>query len=256
MFILVSHNPTKLIPYPKPNTLMSPYVAEFFGTMILILLGNGVVAGVLLKGSKAENAGWLTIVFGWGLAVTLAIYAVGRISNAHLNPAVTIGLWAAGDFSADLVLGYILAQFAGAFIGAVLVWLHYLPHWKVTDNSSLKLAAFSCAPAIRSTIPNLISEIIGTMVLVTAILFIGANKFADGLNPLIVGALITSIGLSLGGPTGFAINPARDLGPRIAHAVLPIAGKGTSDWSYSWIPVAGPLIGGLLGAGLYKILFN
>jgi glycerol uptake facilitator protein len=234
---------------------MSPYVAEFFGTMILVLLGNGVVAGVLLKQSKAESAGWLTIVLGWGLAVTLAIYAVGRISNAHINPAVTVALWAAGDFPGDKVLGYVIAQLVGAICGAVLVWLHYLPHWKVTDNSALKLASFSCAPAIRSKIPNLISEIIGTMVLVTALLFIGANKFADGLNPLIVGALITSIGLSLGGPTGFAINPARDLGPRIAHAVLPIAGKGDSDWGYSWIPVVGPLVGGLLGAGLYKLLF-
>jgi glycerol uptake facilitator protein len=235
---------------------MSPYVAEFFGTMILILLGNGVVAGVLLKGSKAENAGWLTIVLGWGLAVTLAIYAVGRISGAHINPAITIGLWAAGDFSADLVAGYILAQFAGAFVGAALVWLHYFPHWKVSDNPGFKLASFSCAPAIRTSIPNLIGEIIGTMVLVTGVLFIGANKFADGLNPLVVGALVTSIGLSLGGTTGFAINPARDLGPRIAHAVLPIAGKGTSDWNYSWIPVVGPLIGALLGAGLYRILFS
>ena len=235
---------------------MSPYVAEFFGTMILILLGNGVVAGVLLKGSKSENAGWLTIVLAWGLAVTLAIYAVGRISGAHINPAVTIGLWAAGDFSSDLVAGYILAQLAGAFCGAVLVWLHYFPHWKATEDAALKLAAFSCAPAIRTTIPNLISEIIATTVLITALLFIGANKFADGLNPLVVGALVTSIGLSLGGTTGFAINPARDLGPRIAHAVLPIAGKGTSDWNYSWIPVVGPLIGALLGAGLYKILFS
>ena len=234
---------------------MTPYVAEFFGTMILILLGNGVVAGVILKGTKSENAGWLTIVIGWGLAVTLAIYAVGRISNAHLNPAITIALWASGDFPSDLVIGYIVAQFAGAFVGAVLVWIHYLPHWKISDNPSTKLAVFCCAPAIRSTIPNLISEILGTMVLVTAILFIGANKFAEGLNPLIIGGLITSIGLSLGGTTGFAINPARDLAPRIAHFILPIPGKGPSDWSYSWIPVVGPLIGGLLGAGLYKILF-
>lgn len=234
---------------------MTPYVAEFFGTMILILLGNGVVAGVILKGTKSENAGWLTIVIGWGLAVTLAIYAVGRISNAHLNPAITIALWASGDFESNLVIGYIVAQFAGAFVGAVLVWIHYLPHWKISDNPSTKLAVFCCAPAIRSTIPNLISEILGTMVLVTAILFIGANKFAEGLNPLIIGGLITSIGLSLGGTTGFAINPARDLAPRIAHFLLPIPGKGNSDWSYSWIPVAGPLIGGLLGAGLYKILF-
>lgn len=235
---------------------MSLYVAEFFGTLTLILLGNGVVAGVVLKGTKSENAGWVAITLAWGLAVTLSIYAVGRISNAHLNPAITIALWASGDFDSNLVLGYIVAQLAGAFSGAILVWIHYLPHWKITDNPSAKLAAFSCAPAIRSTLSNLISEIIGTMVLVTAILFIGANKFADGLNPLIVGALITSIGLSLGGPTGFAINPARDLGPRIAHFVLPIPGKGSSDWSYSWIPIVGPLIGGLLGAGLFKILFS
>ena len=234
---------------------MSPYVAEFFGTMILILLGDGVVAGVILKGTKSENAGWLTIVIGWGIAVTLAIYAVGRFSGAHLNPAITVALWAAGDFEAGLVVGYILAQFTGAFAGAVLVWLHYLPHWKITDSPSTKLAVFSCAPAIRSTLPNLISEIIGTFVLVIAVLFIGANEFAQGLNTIVVGVLIISIGLSLGGPTGFAINPARDFGPRVAHFVLPIPGKGTSDWSYSWIPIVGPLIGGLLGAGLFKILF-
>ena len=234
---------------------MSPYVAEFFGTMILILLGDGVVAGVILKGTKSENAGWLTIVMGWGIAVTLAIYAVGRFSGAHLNPAITVALWAAGDFEAGLVVGYILAQFTGAFAGAVLVWLHYLPHWKITDSPSTKLAVFSCAPAIRSTLPNLISEIIGTFVLVIAVLFIGANEFAQGLNTIVVGVLIISIGLSLGGPTGFAINPARDFGPRVAHFVLPIPGKGTSDWSYSWIPIVGPLIGGLLGAGLFKILF-
>ena len=223
--------------------------------MILILLGNGVVAGVILKGTKSENAGWLTIVLGWGLAVTLGIYAAHRFSGAHLNPAITVALWATGDFESGLVLGYIAAQLAGAFTGAVLVWLYYLPHWKVTDNPAIKLAVFSCAPAIRSTVPNLICEIIGTFVLVIAILFIGANEFAQGLNAIVVGALIVSIGLSLGGPTGFAINPARDLGPRIAHFILPIPGKGASDWSYSWIPVVGPLIGGLLGAFLFKLLF-
>ena len=234
---------------------MSPYVAEFFGTMVLILLGNGVVAGVVLKGTKSENAGWLTIVIGWGLAVTLAIYAVGRISGAHINPAITIALWVKGDFESSLVVGYIAAQLAGAFTGAILVWIFYFPYWKLTDNPDTKFAAFSTAPAIRSVISNLISEIIGTMVLVTGVLFIGANKFAEGLNPLIIGALIIAIGLSLGGTTGFAINPARDLGPRIAHFLLPIPGKGSSDWSYSWIPVVGPLLGGLLGALLYKLLF-
>lgn len=235
---------------------MSPYVAEFFGTMVLILLGNGVVASVLLKGTKSENSGWLTIVLGWGLAVTLGIYAVGRISGAHLNPAVTIGLWAAGDFESDLIIGYILGQFAGAFAGATLVWIHFHPHWNLTNNDALKLAVFCTAPAVRSPVSNLISEILATTVLITGVLFIGANKFAEGLNPLIVGALVTSIGLSLGGTTGFAINPARDLGPRIAHAILPIPGKGSSDWSYSWIPVAGPTIGALLGAGLYILLFK
>ena len=234
---------------------MSPYLAEFLGAMLLTLLGNGVVAGVLLKDSKAEKAGWLTIVLGWGLAVTLAIYAVGRISGAHLNPAITIALFVNGDFPGNQVLGYMVAQFAGAFTGAVLVWIHYLAHWKRTEDAGQKLGIFCTGPAVRSAIPNLISEIIGTMVLVLGILFIGANKFVEGLNPLVVGGLIISIGLSLGGTTGFAINPARDLGPRIAHFILPIPGKGTSDWSYSWIPVIGPLIGGLLGSWLFKILF-
>lgn len=234
---------------------MSPYVAEFFGTMLLVLLGEGVVAGVLLKGSKAENAGWLTIVIAWGLAVTLAIYAVGQISGAHLNPAVTLGLALSGSFEWSKVAGYCAAQLLGAFAGAVLVWLHYLPHWKNTASAELKLAVFATAPAVRSPFNNLISEIIATAVLILGLLFIGANRFADGLNPLIVGLLIISIGLSLGGTTGWAINPARDLGPRIAHAVLPIAGKGSSDWSYAWIPVVGPLIGSGLGVLVYRCLF-
>lgn len=234
---------------------MSPYVAEFLGTMLLTLLGNGVVAGVLLKDSKAENAGWLTIVFGWGLAVTLAIYAVGRISGAHINPAVTLALFVYGDFPGDQVLGYMLAQFAGAFAGAVLTWLHYLPHWGKTQNPAAKLGVFCTGPAIRSAVPNLISEVIATVVLVFALLFIGANKYYMGLFPILVGALIVSIGVSLGGTTGFAINPARDLGPRFAHFILPIPGKGSSEWSYSWIPIVGPLIGGVIGALLFKLLF-
>ena len=234
---------------------MSPYVAEFFGTMLLILLGEGVVAGVLLKGSKAENAGWLTVVVAWGLAVTLAIYAVGQISGAHLNPAVTLGLALSGSFEWGKVAGYCAAQMLGAFAGAVLVWLHYLPHWKNTASAELKLAVFATAPAVRSPLNNLLSEIIATAVLILGLLFIGANRFADGLNPLIVGVLIISIGLSLGGTTGFAINPARDLGPRIAHAILPIAGKGSSDWGYAWIPVVGPLIGSGLGVLVYRCLF-
>jgi glycerol uptake facilitator protein len=234
---------------------MTSYIAEFFGTLILILLGDGVVAGVVLRKTKSENAGWLTIVVGWGLAVILAIYAVGRISGAHLNPAITIALAMNGSFPSDLVVGYIIAQFAGAFVGAILVWLHYLPHWKQTTDGAAKLSVFCNAPAIRNTFSNLVSEIIATAVLVLAILFIGANEFSQGLNPIVVGLLIISIGLSLGGTTGFAINPARDLGPRIAHFVLPISGKGNSDWSYAWIPVVGPILGGMLGAYLYTIFF-
>jgi len=234
---------------------MSPYAAEFFGTMLLILLGNGAVAGVLLKDSKGEQAGWVAIVLAWGLAVMIAIYAVGRISGAHLNPAVTLALVIASEFPIDQMPGYILAQITGAFAGAVLVWIYYLPHWARTGNAELKRAAFCTAPAIRSVSANLFSEVIATTVLILAILLIGANKFAEGLNPVAIGALIAAIGFGLGGTTGFAINPARDLGPRIAHALLPIAGKGSSDWSYSWIPVVAPLLGSLLAAFLYKYLF-
>lgn len=234
---------------------MSPYVAEFFGTLLLILLGGGVNAAVSLKKSKSENGGWLMIAIGWGLAVMLAIYAVGGISGAHLNPAVTIALTINGSFASDMVLGYIVAQFAGAIAGATLVWLHYLPHWKETIDPSAKLGVFCNAPAIRNTFTNLVSEIIATTVLVLALLFIGANEFSKGLNPMVVGLLIISIGLSLGGTTGFAINPARDLGPRIAHFILPIHGKGKSDWEYAWIPVVGPIIGGMLGAFIYGQLF-
>lgn len=234
---------------------MNAYVAEFFGTLLLILLGGGVNAAVSLKKSKSENGGWLMIAIGWGLAVMLAIYAVGNISGAHLNPAVTIALAINGSFAPDLILGYIVAQFAGAIVGATLVWLHYLPHWKETADQSAKLGVFCNAPAIRNVFTNLISEVIATMVLIMALLFIGANEFTQGLNPIVVGLLIISIGLSLGGTTGFAINPARDLGPRIAHFLLPIHGKGNSDWGYAWIPVVGPVIGGVLGAFIYKMIF-
>jgi glycerol uptake facilitator protein len=233
---------------------MNPYLAEFIGTALLILLGNGVVAGVLLKDSKAQNAGWLVITIAWGLAVTFAIYAVGKFSGAHLNPAVSIGLAVAGSFDWALMPGYILSQVGGAMAGSFLVYLHYLPHWAKTEDQALKLAVFCTAPAIRNTFSNLISEVIATAVLILGLLFIGANQFAEGLNPLVVGGLITSIGLSLGGPTGFAINPARDFGPRLAHAILPIPGKGNSDWRYSWIPVIGPMVGAVLGALLYSLI--
>lgn len=234
---------------------MSPYIAEFIGTLLLIVIGDGVVASVLLKGTKSENAGWLTVVICWGLAVTMAVYAVGSFSGAHLNPALTIGLAASGNFAWNLVPGYCLAQIAGALVGAVIVWIHYLPHWKGTQDASTKLAVFCTSPAIRSYPNNLISEIIGTSVLMLGIFFIGANKFTEGLNPLVVGLLIIAIGLGLGGTTGFAINPARDLGPRLAHFILPIHGKGSSDWSYAWIPVVGPIMGALIGASIYKVLF-
>jgi glycerol uptake facilitator protein len=235
---------------------MTSFLGELIGTMVLILLGNGVVAGVLLKKSKAENAGWITITTAWGLAVTLAVYAVGGISGAHINPAVTLGLAAVGAFPWDLVPYYIVAQMIGAIIGSILVWIQYLPHWRLTESQELKLATFATAPAVRRTWAYLVSEIIGTFVLVLGILFIGANAFTEGLNPVIVGILVFSIGLSLGGSTGYAINPARDLGPRIAHAFLPVAGKGGSDWSYGWIPVLGPVIGGIYGALFYNAMFK
>jgi glycerol uptake facilitator protein len=234
---------------------MNIYLAEFLGTMLIILLGEGVVAGVVLKGTKSENAGWLTICIAWGLAVTMGIYAAGEVSGAHLNPAITIALAATGQFDWNLVIGYCAAQFAGAFTGAVLVWFYYQPYWKNTPDAATKLAVFSTAPAIRNTFSNFMNEVIATMLLVFAILFIGVNEFTHGLKPLVVGLLIVSIGLSLGGTTGFAMNPARDLGPRIAHALLPIYGKGSSDWGYAWIPVAGPIVGGIAGALLYTLIF-
>jgi glycerol uptake facilitator protein len=240
---------------------MQLYLAEFIGTMILVLLGDGVVAGVLLRNSKAENSGWIVITLGWGMAVAMAVYSVGWISGAHINPAVTIGVATIGLLEWAQVPGYIIAQILGAFVGAVLVWLAYLPHWEETADPGLKLGVFSTAPAIRNTVANLVTEIIGTAMLVFGVVAIvttfttGGGEIAwGGIFPLLIGLLVFAIGLSLGGPTGYAINPARDLGPRIAHAVLPIAGKGGSDWGYSWIPVVGPIIGGILGAVLYSIL--
>ncbi len=244
---------------------MEAYIGEFIGTMILIILGDGVVAGVLLRNSKAENSGWIVITFGWAMAVAVAVYCVYQFSGAHINPAVTIALAVTGQFDLFLVPGYIIAQFLGAFVGAILVWLAYLPHWAETEDEGLKLGVFCTAPAIYNTPANVITEIIGTFVLVFGIAGIGANSvaaggdaatiIASGLNPLLVGLLVLGIGLSLGGPTGYAINPARDLGPRIAHAVLPIAGKGGNDWGYAWIPVVGPIIGGILGAVTFVLLF-
>jgi glycerol uptake facilitator protein len=226
------------------------FFSEVIGTGLLILLGDGVVAGVLLSKSKAENSGWIVITFGWAMAVAMAVYAVGQFDGAHLNPAVTLGLAVIGATQWSNVPQYIGGELVGAFIGAVLVWAHYSHHWKETEDPGLKLAVFSTGPAIRNPLFNIISEIIGTFVLVFGVVAItnGGNKLSGGLAPLLVGLLVFAIGLSLGGPTGYAINPARDLMPRIAHFVLPIPGKGSSDWSYAWIPVVGPIIGGILGA--------
>lgn len=235
---------------------MNAFIGEAVGTMLLIVLGAGVCGGVNLKKSFAERSGWIVITFGWGLAVAMAVYAVGGISGAHLNPAVTIGLAIIGDFSWSLVPSYILAQMIGAVCGAVLVYLHYLPHWEKTDDPSVKLGVFATSPAIPNTFANFFSEMFGTFVLVLGILAIGANKFTEGLNPLIVGFLIVSIGISLGGTTGYAINPARDLGPRLAHFLLPIPGKGSSNWKYAWVPVAAPLAGGSFGALFYQYVFQ
>src|SRR5215207_8410304 len=244
---------------------MQAYIAEFIGTMILIILGDGVVAGVLLRNSKAENSGWIVITFGWAMAVAIAVYCVGQFSGAHINPAVTIALAVTGQFPWADVYPYIIAQFLGAFVGGVIVWLAYLPHWPETEDAGLKLGVFCTAPAIYNTPANVITEIVGTFMLLFGVSGIVANAGAApagaaavigrGINPLLVGLLVLGIGLSLGGPTGYAINPARDLGPRIAHAVLPIAGKGGNDWGYAWIPVVAPIIGGILGAATWVILF-
>lgn len=236
---------------------MATYLAEAIGTMTLILFGDGVVANVVLAKNKGNSSGWIVITTGWGLAVAMSVYAVGWISGAHINPAVTIGLAAIGSFSWALVPGYIIAQMIGAFVGGVLVYLTYKQHFDATEDAGAKLAVFSTGPAIRGTGWNLFTEIIGTAVLLFGILGIGhtmggaggiMQTVNSGMNPFVTGFLIFAIGLSLGGPTGYAINPARDLGPRLAHAVLPIKNKGSNDWGYSWIPVIGPIIGGILGA--------
>ncbi|WP_193064307.1 MIP/aquaporin family protein [Oceanobacillus oncorhynchi] len=235
---------------------MTEFLAEAIGTMILIILGAGVVAGVELKKSKAAGAGWVVVTIGWGLGVTMGVYAAGNVSEAHLNPAVTLGFAVIGEFPWAKVPAYISGQLIGAIIGAIIVYFQYLPHWRETEDKGAKLGVFATGPAVRSYPSNLVSEIIGTFVLVVGLLFIGANEFTEGLNPAVVGLLIVAIGMSLGGPTGYAINPARDLGPRIAHAILPIIGKGGSDWSYAPIPVIGPIIGGVYGALFYNALFQ
>ena len=247
---------------------MQAFFAEFIGTALLILLGNGVVANVVLPKTKGSGSGWIVIAFGWGMAVFVAVWCVGPISDAHLNPAVTLGVFLAGRFGFFLAIGYVIAQILGAMAGASLVYIFYRDHYAVCDDPDAKLATFATAPAIRSKQSNLLSELIGTAVLVLAVL-LAIDPFMDAtaaaapikgkiglgaLGALPVGLLVLSIGLSLGGTTGYAINPARDLGPRIAHHLLPIPGKRDSDWDYAWIPVVGPLLGAVVAVILYKLL--
>lgn len=240
--------------------MLSPWFGEFMGTLVLILLGDGVVASVLLKKSKAENSGWIVITAGWAFAVMCGVFTAIACGSpqAHLNPAVTFGVAVkSGDFSH--CLPFFSAQILGAIAGATLVWIHYLPHWRETPDAASKLAVFSTGPAIRRFPANFISEIIGTFALVFIVSAIFSRSVAAagpaaGLGPFLVGSLVWGIGLSLGGTTGYAINPARDLGPRIAHALLPIDGKGDSDWGYASVPALGPLVGGALAGLLARLL--
>ena len=236
---------------------MTPFFGEVIGTAFLILLGDGVVANVVLRYTKGNGSGWIVIAWGWAMAVFVGVFVVAASSGAHLNPAVSIGLAVAGKFAWAKVPLYILAQFIGAMLGAALVWLMYRPHFARTEDLDLKLACFCTGPAVRDTPANLFSEILGTFVLVFAVLFLAAAVYGLGaLDALPVGLLVLAIGLSLGGTTGYAINPARDLGPRLVHALLPMpGGKRDSDWGYAWIPVAGPVLGAVL-AGLAYLLFQ
>jgi glycerol uptake facilitator protein len=234
---------------------MNPFIGEILGTMLLILLGEGVVANVLLNKTKGNNGGLIVITAGWAVAVFVGVFCVGSISGAHLNPAVTLALAITGKFPWQNVPAYILAQMIGAMIGATLVWVHYRQHFDATNDPDLKLGIFCTAPAIRSVVDNLISEIIGTFVLIIAVLYIAAPEVGIGsISALPVALVIFGIGMSLGGTTGYAINPARDLGPRIMHSILPIKNKRNSDWKYSLIPIIGPVIGATIASFLYIYL--
>ena len=233
---------------------MSTFVGELLGTMILMLLGNGVVANVVLTRTKGNDSGWIVITMGWGMAVFVGVLIVGQVSGAHLNPAVTVGLAVAGKFSWASVVPYIMAQFIGAAIGTTLVWAMYRPHFAVTDDADAKLGVFCTGPAISDVPSNLLSEVLGTMVLVLAALYMAKPEVGLGaVNALPIGLVVLAIGLSLGGTSGYAINPARDLIPRIMHTILPIPGKRDSDWAYSWIPVVGPIVGGILAAVIFMV---
>lgn len=234
---------------------MSIYLAEFLGTAMLILLGDAVVANVLLSKTKGNNSGLIVIAFGWALAVAIPAFIFGPISGASFNPALTLSLAVIGKFPWEQVPGYIVAQMAGAIVGACLVYLHYRDHFNATEDADLKRAVFCTGPAIRNTFQNFVSEFIGTFILVFALLGFVNTKFADGVGGLVVGGIILVIGLTLGGTTGYAINPARDLGPRIAHAFLPIKNKQGSDWGYAWIPVVAPICGAIVAAVFFKAIF-
>lgn len=233
---------------------MTPFLAEFIGTAILIILGDGVVANAILNKTKGNNGGWIVITFGWAIAVFVGVYAATTLGSlGHLNPAVTIAFALFGEFDTSLALPYIAGQFAGAFTGAIIVWLSYKQHFDATSDGDTKLAVFCTAPAIRNGAANILTEIVGTFILVLGALLMSKPSSSLGtLDALPVGLLVLGIGLSLGGPTGYAINPARDLAPRIAHFILPIKAKRDSDWSYSWIPVVGPIAGAIIAT----ILFN
>jgi glycerol uptake facilitator protein len=233
---------------------LRPFFGEFLGTALLVLLGNGVVANVVLNKTKGQNSGWIVITFGWAMAVFIGVMVASSYSFAHINPAVTLGMAIVGKMDIAHVLGYMIAQLLGAFVGAILVWITYRQHFTATDDADRKLAVFSTSPAIRNTVSNFITEMIGTFVLVYAVFHIlpPANTLGS-LDALAAALVVLAVGMSLGGPTGYAINPARDLGPRIAHAILPIKGKRDSDWGYAWIPVIAPMVGALLAAVCFML---
>jgi glycerol uptake facilitator protein len=249
---------TQPIIYSTPNTLkMSIFLSEFIGTMVVLIFGSGVVANVVLNKSKGKDSGWIVITFGWAIGVFCGVMIAAPGSGAHLNPAVTLSFAYLGRLDPSLISVYVAAQFLGAFVGSGVVWLAYHRHFDATEDPVVKLAIFSTIPAIRHPLSNLVTEIIGTYMLILGVLFITAPTSSLGaLDALPVALLVLGIGLSLGGPTGYAINPARDLGPRLMHALLPIKGKGGSDWSYSWVPLVGPLVGGLLAAITFQTMLT
>lgn len=234
---------------------MSVYLAELLGTMILIILGDGVVANVVLSKTKGHNSGWIVITTGWALGVAIAALIFGKISGAHLNPALTIGLAVIGKISWSLVPGYVAAQFTGGFLGAVIVWVYYRLHFNETEDKKAKLAVFCTGAEIKDNFTSFICEVIGTFVLVFGLLGFGNTPMADGLAPLAAGAIVWAIGLTLGGTTGYAINPARDFGPRLAHFLVPIHDKGDSEWGYAWIPIVAPIVGSIIAAVVYTSIF-